>query len=265
MNDLVVAALLGLLQGLTEFLPVSSTAHLVIAEKALGLDPSRFGLSFDIAVHLGTALAVLLYFARTWIELAIDVVRLRWRTPLLIAVGVVPAALVGVLLEPLIATQLRDVRVIALTLVLGSVAFWVAERLATQRRSADDLRIGDALLIGLAQATALLPGVSRSGITIAAGLGLGLRREDAARFSFLLATPVIAGAGAKALLDARRAAELLGQPEIAAVGFLASLLAGLSAVAFLMRFLRMNSLTSFVPYRLLLAAALIVAAFAGLA
>jgi undecaprenyl-diphosphatase len=264
-SDVLVAALLGVVQGLTEFLPVSSTAHLLVAEKVFRLDPTRFGLSFTIALHLGTVLAVLLYFARTWVELALDVVRGRWRMPALIAVGIVPAAAAGVLLEPTVEGQLRDIRVVAVSLVAGSLIFWVAERMSTQRRPIGDLRTADALLMGLAQAVALLPGISRSGITISAGLGLGLRREDATRFSFLLATPVIAGAGAKALLDARRSAELLAQPELAVVGFVTSFVSGIAAVAFLLRFLRTNSLAWFIPYRLVLAALLIVVSLLGLA
>ncbi|MBI2983692.1 MAG: undecaprenyl-diphosphate phosphatase [Chloroflexi bacterium] len=265
MNDVLVAALLGLIQGLTEFLPVSSTAHLVIAEKVFRLDPARFGLSFDIAVHLGTAFAVLLSFARTWVDLLLDVLRRHWRMPALLAVGIVPAAIAGTLLESTVEVQLRDIRVITATLVLGSLIFWLAERMATQRRPMGALRASDAFYMGLAQAVALLPGISRSGITISAGLGLGLTRADATRFSFLLATPVIAGVGAKALLDARRSAELLAQPELAIVGFVASFLSGLAAVAFLMRFLRTNSLNWFIPYRLALATVLAIAALFGAA
>jgi undecaprenyl-diphosphatase len=265
MSDVLIAALLGIVQGLTEFLPVSSTAHLLIAEKVFRLDPSRFGLSFTIAVHLGTALAVLLYFARTWIGLLLDVARGRWRMPALIAVGIGPAAVAGLLLESAVETQLRDIRVVVVTLVAGSVIFWLAERMASQRRPMGDLRTLDAFVMGLAQAVALLPGVSRSGITISAGLGLGLRREDATRFSFLLATPVIAGVGAKALLDARRSAELLAQPELAVVGFVTSFVSGIAAVAFLLRFLRTNSLAWFIPYRLALAGLLILVSLLGLA
>ena len=117
--------------------------------------------------------------------------------------------------------------------------------------------------MGAAQAIALVPGISRSGITISAGLTRGLRREDATRFSFLLATPVILGAGAKTLLDARKAAELLATPGVLAIGFTVSFLAGLAAVAFMVRFLRTNSLNWFVAYRLLLAAAIVVAVAAG--
>lgn len=265
MNELVVAALLGVLQGFTEFLPISSTAHLLIAEKVFRLDPARFGLSFTIAVHIGTVLAVLIYFARTWLELLGDLLARRWRMPLLIALGILPAAAAGILLEGVIESQLRDIRVAAAGLVLGSLVFWLAERTANGQRAMGSLGVADAIALGAAQALALVPGVSRSGITISAGLALGLRRAEATRFSFLLATPVIGGVAAKALLDARRSAELFAQPDLVLVGVSASFLSGFAAVAFLMRFLRTNSLAWFIPYRLALAAALLVAALLGVA
>ena len=265
MNDLGVAALLGLVQGLTEFLPVSSTAHLIIAEKLFHLDPQRFGLAFDVAVHLGTALAVLLYFATTWISLTRDLFAGRWRVPALIAVGTVPAAVIGVLLESAVSSTLRDIRVIVVTLVAGSILFYVAERVGARTRRADELGWGAAFLVGAAQALALLPGMSRSGSTISAGLLASLTRIDATRFSFLLATPIILGAGAKTLLDARHATGLFAEPAVPIVGFLVAFLSGLGAVAFMLRFLRANSLNWFTPYRLLLAAVLIVASLLGMA
>jgi undecaprenyl-diphosphatase len=256
MNDLAAAALLGIVQGLTEFLPVSSTAHLVLISQALGLDPERFGLSFDVALHLGTALAVLLYFARTWLELASDVLHLRLRLPLLVVIGTVPAALQ-------VEGAFRAPAWIALFLIIGSVIFIVAERFTLARRPLESLGFVDALVMGVAQAIALLPGISRSGITISAGLYQGIRRADATRFSFLLATPVIVGAGAKTLLDARKAASLFAAPDVLAVGFILSFLCGLLAVAFMVRFLRTHSLVWFVPYRLVVAAFAIFLALSG--
>ena len=263
MNDLAAAALLGVVQGLTEFLPVSSTAHLLLLADVLKLDPERFGLSFTVALHLGTALAVLLYFARTWIELALDLLRGRWRVPALIVLGTAPAAIAGALFQSPIERELRGPLVVAGGLVVGSIVFVVAEAIARQRRVITDIRATDALVIGVAQAIALIPGISRSGITISAGLARELRREDATRYAFLLATPVILGAGAKTLLDARRAAVLFAQPDVLAVGFVLSFLSGLAAVAFLVRFLRGHSLNWFVAYRLVLAALIVVAVVAG--
>ena len=264
MNDLVAAALLGIVQGLTEFLPVSSTAHLILVSDLLKLDPERFGLSFDVALHLGTALAVLLYFARTWIGLVVDLLRGRWRMPALIALGTAPAAIAGVLFQSAIEREMRGPLVVAAGLVVGSIVFVAAEGIARQRRAMTEIGVIDAILIGLAQAIALIPGISRSGITISAGLVRELRREDATRFAFLLATPVILGAGAKTLLDARKAAALFAQPDVLGVGFVLSFLSGLAAVAFMVRFLRGHSLNWFVAYRLVLAAVIVAAVIAGI-
>jgi undecaprenyl-diphosphatase len=263
MNDLAAAALLGVVQGLTEFLPVSSTAHLALISQALGLDTERFGLSFDVALHLGTALAVLLYFARTWLDLAGDVLRLRLRMPLLVAIGTLPAALAGLAFQSAIETGLRAPAYIGAFLIVGSLIFVAAERFTIARLPLGSIGFVDALVMGVAQAIALLPGISRSGITISAGLYQGIRRADATRFSFLLATPVIVGAGLKTGLDARKAESLFAAPDVLAVGFVLSFLFGLLAVAFMVRFLRAHSLIWFVPYRLMVAAFAIALALSG--
>ncbi len=263
MNDLAAAVILGLVQGLTEFLPVSSTAHLILVSGALGLDPEKFGLSFDVALHLGTALAVLLYFARTWFGLLMDLFARRWRMPLLVIVGTLPAAIAGLLFESAVSSTLRSPLWIVAGLVVGSIVFVLAERTTTQQRTMIDLRLPDALIMGAAQALALLPGISRSGITISTGLFRDLSREDATRFSFLLATPVILGAGLKTLLDARKAEALFAQPDIVITGFVVSFVSGLAAVAFLIRFVRGHSLNWFVAYRLVLAALVLLAVALG--
>ena len=263
MNDLAAAALLGIVQGLTEFLPVSSTGHLILVSDLLKLDPAQFGLSFDVALHLGTALAVLLYFAGTWIDLVVGLFRGRWRMPALIVLGTAPAAIAGVLFQSAIERDMRGPLVIAAGLVIGSIVFVAAEAIARQRRLLTEVGVIDVLVIGVAQAIALITGISRSGITISAGLARELRREDATRFAFLLATPVILGAGAKTLLDARKAADLFAQPSVVAVGFVLSFLSGLAAVAFMVRFLRGHSLNWFVAYRLVLAAVIVAAVVAG--
>ena len=170
MSDQAAAVILGLVQGLTEFLPVSSTAHLILVSDALKLDPEKFGLSFDVALHLGTALAVLLYFATTWIGLLNDMLHGRWRVPLVIIAGTIPAAIAGVLFEDAISTTLRSVLYIVAGLLIGSVVFVLAERLGSRRRRFDRVTVTDGLVVGAAQALALLPGVSRSGVTISAGL-----------------------------------------------------------------------------------------------
>ena len=259
MSDQLAAVILGVVQGLTEFLPVSSTAHLILVSDALKLDPEKFGLSFDVALHLGTALAVLLYFARTWIGLLVDVLRGRWRIPLAIVAGTIPAAVAGVLFETAVSTTLRSVLYIVAGLLAGSAVFVFAERAGAQRTRMERITIGDAVVIGAAQAIALLPGISRSGITISAGLLRGLERGDSTRFAFLLATPIILGAGLKTLLDARKLAGLTAQLDIVAIGFAVSFISGLAAVAFMVLYLRTHSMSVFVVYRVVLALAIIVA------
>ena len=263
MNDTLAAILLGLVQGLTEFLPVSSTAHLILVQRQFNLDADRFGLTFDVALHMGTLLAVFLYFFRTWVGLVRDLIAGRWRVPLLLVIGTIPGAIAGVLLESVVSRELRSPLLIAAMFVVGSAIFIVAERAGSQRRAMDGLSAADALIIGVAQAIALVPGLSRSGMTISAGLGRGLRRSEATAFSFLLSTPIIAGAGAKTLLDLRKASVLFEQPGTVAIGFTVSFLAGLAAVSFLVRFLRGHTLAWFVPYRLALAAAIVIAVAVG--
>src|SRR5206468_8141210 len=155
MSDALAARLLGLVQGLTEFLPVSSTAHLILVQDLLKLDPERFGLSFDVALHLGTALAVLLYFASTWIALGRDVVRGRWHEPLLVIIGTLPAAVAGVLFQSAVERELRGALVIAAGLVVGSIVFVGAEAMARRERATPSLRLAEALYMGAAQAIAL--------------------------------------------------------------------------------------------------------------
>ena len=264
MSDQLAAVILGVVQGLTEFLPVSSTAHLILVSDVLKLDPDKFGLSFDVALHLGTALAVLLYFARTWIGLLVDVLRGRWRIPLAIVAGTIPAAIAGVLFEAAVSTTLRSVLYIVAGLLAGSAIFVVAERAGAQRSRMERITVIDAVVIGAAQAIALLPGISRSGITISAGLLRGLERGDSTRFAFLLATPIILGAGLKTLLDARKLAGLTAQLDIVAIGFAVSFVSGLAAVAFMVRYLRTHSLSAFVVYRVVLALVIIVALAFGM-
>ncbi|CAN5225096.1 undecaprenyl-diphosphate phosphatase [soil metagenome] len=263
MSDAGAAILLGLLQGLTEFLPVSSTAHLALAERALGLDPRRFGLSFTVALHMGTLLAVLIYFAPVWLELLRDVLAGRLQLLWLLIVATIPAVVAALLFGGLVERELRDPLIIAAALVLGSLVMLVAERLSG-RGGRERATVPDAAAIGLAQALALIPGLSRSGMTISAGIARGLRREQATRLSFLLSTPAVFGAGLKTALDAGRAVTLLERPDTLAIGFAVSFVSGIAAVAFLVRFLRRHSLAWFVPYRVGLALVIVGAVAAGL-
>ncbi|MGH9791124.1 MAG: undecaprenyl-diphosphate phosphatase, partial [Candidatus Acidiferrales bacterium] len=202
------AVILALVQALTEFLPISSTAHLYLFPWLFGWgDP---GLTFTMVVHAGTLLGVVLYFFRTWVALGLNGLGLRYpataspdeqrrarRMFWFIAAATVPAALAGALLERYIETTFRTPFLMGAMLIGIGLLMWYAESRSALTRGMDSISFGDAMTIGIAQALALVPGVSRSGITITAGLFLGLTREAAARFTFLLSTPIIAGATAK--------------------------------------------------------------------
>ncbi|RUM88737.1 MAG: hypothetical protein DSZ24_02830 [Thermodesulfatator sp.] len=244
------AGILGVLQGLTEFLPISSSGHLVLVEDLL-----RFhgGLAFDAFIHLGTLLAVLLYFRRDWLGMLGDLGPggPGRRLFLLILWATVPGGLAGLLLADIIEARFRTPISVSFFLALMSLPLILGEILGRKRRRAEDLGWGEALGIGLAQALALFPGTSRSGITMAAALLLGLSRPEAARFSFLLSAPIIAGAG---LLGALRGCQQ-GLPFLVMLsGFLGALTAGLLAISFLLSFLRRHTFYPFVIYRVALAA-----------
>lgn len=266
---LVKALILGIVQGLTEFLPVSSTAHLILFPWAFGWDdPILNSLTFDVALHLGTLVAVLVYFRRDWARLVLaffsSVGNRRISTPdermvWLIIMATVPAAVLGAALEDYVESALRGPLVIVVTLALVSVLMVMAERSAAmaEGKGMTEMSAKHALIIGFAQASALIPGVSRSGATITAGLWSGYARDDAARFSFLLSTPVIAGACVLKLghfingMPEGQAAEF-------AVGAAAAAVSGYAAIAFLISFLRRRPLYVFAGYRAALAAGILV-------
>lgn len=277
--DILQAIFLGIVQGLTEFIPISSSAHLIIVPWLLGWREP--GLAFDAALHLGTLLAVVAYFWTDWLALAAGFLRslderhigsdpkrlMAW----LILIGSIPGGVAGLLLDdfvegifhnPDIGQATRAMFVISGLVMALAVILWLAERLAHHNRSLESIGWRDALIIGLAQAAALLPGVSRSGATITAGLFLGLERAAAARFSFLLATPIIAGAGLKKVYDVARAGLAPGDQAAFAAGFLAAAVSGYLCIAFLLRYLQRNSTLVFVWYRIGLGVFLIVVALA---
>lgn len=275
MDQLVQAIVLGLVQGLTEFLPVSSSGHLIVIPALLGWhDPFIESLAFSVMLHVATLLALLIYFRTDWLRLipaGLAAVRdrsfrgdpdrkLAW----LLAASTVPAVIAGVLLNDVIETAFREPRLVAVTLVAGAVVLWLADRLGSKTREISSLTFPVAFGIGAAQALALIPGVSRSGMSISAGLFAGLDREAAARFSFLMATPIIAGAG---LWELRKIVS--GEAGVAlplvplAAGMIAALLAGLAAIAVLLRYLRTHGVGIFVAYRIAFAV-LIVVAWLGL-
>jgi undecaprenyl-diphosphatase len=263
--EFLEAVLLGVVQGLTEFLPVSSSGHLLLGQYFLGLDQDRFGLPFDVALHLGTLVAVISFFWRDLLRMAgafahslspgeMNLADPDQRLAYLILASTVPAALIGFFLEGIFETAVRSPWVVVFNLVLIGVLFIVGEAVGTKTRRADKLRFVEAVGIGLAQAAALVPGVSRSGATITLGLFLGLRREEAARFSFLMSVPIVAGAGTLQLAEV--AAEGMDRTQVLmfAAGFVSSAVVGYLTIRFFLRFVVHHSLRAFAYYRFGLAA-----------
>jgi undecaprenyl-diphosphatase len=244
------AFILGMVQGLTEFLPVSSSAHLVLVPWLFGWnDP---GLAFDVALHLGTLLALLIYYWREWANMILSIVRpdpASRRLLMLLIVASIPGALIGLLLEKQAETIFRSPALIACTLALMGLVLWIADLRAPQIKKMSALSFGDAILIGLSQALAIIPGVSRSGSTITAGRILGIEREDAANFSFLMATPIIAGAG---LHEAPKIIHA-GINSAVILGFVSSAIFGVIAIAALVKFVRTRTYQPFAWYRIALA------------
>lgn len=279
--DLVFQAILiGLLQGLTEFIPISSSAHLELAPWIFGWEEGGLigSLAFDVFLHLGTLTALLGYFWRDWVRLARSFFaglrerriggdpdrRLAW----LIALATVPAAVIGFVGEDWVDEVLHGgsdgVRLaIAAFLVVGALGLLAADRLGRRQRDLGHVGVGTALVVGFSQAVALLPGISRSGATITAGLAMGLTRESAARFSFLLATPITFGAGLYGsrdlLADAHTGTEWLA----IGAGFLAAALAGMLAIGFLLAWLRSRSVAIFSAYRIAFAALVVALVLGG--
>jgi undecaprenyl-diphosphatase len=278
------AIILGIVQGLTEFIPISSSAHLIIVPWLFGWeDKALTSLPFDVALHLGTLLALLVFFANDWVRLIRAGIaslverkigddmdrRLAW----LLVIGCIPGAIAGVLgeskIEALFHTpnaphQASAMIVMAVIIALLGAVLFLAERFARHLRTMKQITLKDSILIGLAQALAIFPGVSRSGSTITAGLAVGLERETAARFSFLLSAPIIAGAGLKTLLEIYQDLKVgaLAQTDLILfpVGFVVAAITGYLCIKFLLRFLQKNPTDVFVYYRWALAALVVIVA-----
>lgn len=254
----LTAILLGVVQGITEFLPISSSGHLALLEHYLHV--AGGGLSFDILLHLGTLAALVAYFYRDWLAMGRALVR---PTPqnqgerylfLYLVVATIPGALAGVLLEHKAETLFRDPWRIALLMGSVGVLLLLGEKVARHHRGFSRFTIFDAVLIGLSQGLAIMPGVSRSGITMTCALFLGFTREASARFSFLMATPIIAGAGVHHLPKWLKAPPDDLSLTTAALGLLASMIASYLTIKYLLSFLQRHTFKPFAFYRLALAA-----------
>lgn len=268
--DVLQAIILGLVQGLTEFMPISSSAHLVLVPWLFGWDDP--GLTFDVALHLGTLVAVLAYFWRDWADIAGSILasirqrslgdrhtRLGW----FIALATIPGVAAGVILESQAETAFRDARLIAIMMIALGLVLLFAEVVGKRTKEMERLSLRDSIFIGFAQALAIVPGVSRSGSTITMGLLCGLTRDTAARFSFLLGTPIIAGAAAKALYDIVEVGLPAGDTTAFAVGIIASAISGYICIGLLLRYLRRYSTGIFVAYRLAVGLGVLALTFVG--
>lgn len=265
--SLVEALILGLVQGLTEFIPVSSSGHLVIVPWLLSWPEP--GLAFDTMVHLGTLVAVLAFFARDYVALvaawarslpsrkiADDRTRLAW----LLIVATIPAALAGFFLEEYFEQMFTAPALVGVFLVVTAGLLFLAERLGRQHRDLESLGVWMAVFIGLAQALAIAPGVSRSGATIAAGLGLGLTRPVAARFSFMLSGPIIFGAAASQMMPLLRGGLPGSQFGVVLVGFAMAAVVGYVCIGFMLRYLQGRGLQVFASYCLVVGVATVLLA-----
>ena len=272
---LIQAIILAVIQGLTEFLPISSTAHLILFPRLLHWKEP--GLAFDVALHVGTLLAVVLYFLRDWITLiacgfgahypakaSAEEVSQHRRLFWYMALGTIPAAVAGFLFHHQIEDKLREFYIIGPTLLTVGLLMWWADSSKNLNRRIEQSNLGDSIFIGIAQAFALVPGVSRSGVTITTGLFRGMTREAATRFSFLLSTPAIAGAAVMEMPKLIHMQEMSG-PQLPlstlALSIVVSGLLGILVIAFFLRYLQVRTLKVFVVYRIVFGMIVLLLAF----
>jgi undecaprenyl-diphosphatase len=250
------ALILGIVQGLTEFLPISSSAHLALAPRLLGFpDP---GLAFDVALHVGTLVAVLWYFNQAWIGLARAAGRIAQRRRaegeeerrvIFLVIATLPGVAAGILLERQAETVFRSPLIMVGTLIVMGVLLWACDRVASQKRTLGEMNWVQALFMGVAQMCAIVPGVSRSGATITAGRAMGFGRESAAVFSFLMSMPITAGA---AIMQVPKAVSQFGVSLPMIVGLVASAASGWVAIAVLLKYVSRHGYGVFAGYRIAL-------------
>ena len=262
--DYVYATLLGIVQGLTEFLPVSSSAHLILAREFFGWDAQGLGLAFDVATHVGTLAAILYYFrAELWPLVAAGPGALiggggeRGHTVRLVIAGTIPIVMLGLLADLDWLERLRQPAVCATTLTFGAILMMVAERVRATSRGDQDITTGEAFAIGVGQAAALFPGMSRSGTTISIAMLMGIRREAAARFTFLMSIPAVMAAAGREAVALRGVTLDASMVAMFGVGIAVAGVVGYLTVKYLIRYLAHNSLDVFAYYRFALAGAVV--------
>ena len=260
--EIVNGIILGIVQGLTEFLPISSSGHLIIMRDFLGIQSDN-GLSFDAVLQLATTLAVLVYFWKDLWRIFMSFINLLLRKPIeskdkvmltAIILGTIPAVFFGLLLEEKMETVFRNPKLVAGTLIFGALIMYFAEKWSKKDHQ---LTAKKGLHIGFYQAIALIPGMSRSGMTISGGLHVGLNREEATRFSFILAFPILLGSGLKKLLDLSSSGILDSVGSSLFAGSITAFFVGIFAIHFLIKYLKTHTLNAFVVYRIVLALLLI--------
>lgn len=252
MYEAIQSLILGFIQGVTEFIPVSSAAHLIIAEKLFRFGVS--GLAFDVMLHLGTLLALLVYFRRDLEDFARSIITSgrSWWLLWYVLVATVPAAVIGFFAYDIVAVAFRSLWIIVVMLLLLAAVMFYADR-CRGSRELSSLRLKDAVIIGFAQALALIPGTSRSGSTIVAGALLGFNNAEAARFSFYMAIPILLGANLRVLGEPGVAEAALGQWQVYTLGLTVAFVSGYAVIAFLLRYLSTHKLALFAWYRIVLA------------
>jgi undecaprenyl-diphosphatase len=268
--DILSSIILGFVQGITEFLPVSSTGHLVLTHSVLGVEDSN-SLAFDAVLQLATALAVIVYFSREIYVLVQTVLRKLGRLPVnekdlrivkAVAVGTIPAVIMGLLLESYMETVFRNPVLVAIVLIIGSVFFMYAEYVYQNNFHTGEIDVKTGWKIGLFQVLSLIPGFSRAGATIAGGMILGLSRAEATKFAFLLALPIILGSGGKKLLEMISSGESVAWGPLM-FGSVTAFAVGLLAIHFMVTFLKTHTLWPFIWYRITLACFVLFVAFFG--
>jgi len=251
MNEVLISLVLGFIQAIAEFLPISSSGHLILAKAFFNFDSSFFNLSFDIILHLGSLVALIIFFRKDLLKISGSFLvksgdrRLGYS----ILLAIIPAIILGLLLDGSIEDKLRQVPVVLVMLFIVGILFIVAENISKKKKDISGISLKDAFIIGIAQSLALVPGVSRSGITITSGLFLGFKRDEAARFSFLLSIPTILLAFIKDIYELWKVniSSIFSMPYF--VGFLISAVTSFLVIKFLINYLKNNTLKPFAYYR----------------